>query len=177
MKIRNIIWRYTTPVFAAIILAGAANAQAVVVNPVITPVINPVVNSVVNAVVHPVVNAVVTSTVNPIINANVNAVVNPIVNSTVNPIVTATVTQDINVNPDVNVNVNVNIAYPDMTEGKWFAMIKGDKLNIEFRSGDSDSDHYSSSNKTFSLSEFPKPAKGRKRRFFIKKRGRHYTLF
>ncbi len=49
-----------------------------------------------------------------------------------------------------NVNHNHNI----ITQGKWFATIKGDKINIEFKRDDDNDNDHSSNNNTFLLNEF-----------------------
>ncbi len=108
---------------ATLLIGGPANAQVVTT---VAPVVNPVVTPVVNTITAPVVAPVVVA---PVV-AAVTSDVNPVVD--VDPVV--------DVNPDVNVDVDVNIVGPDMTEGKWFATIKREKIRIEFRT-DSDYEH------------------------------------
>jgi hypothetical protein len=174
-----------------VLAAPTAHAQVVVtpvVTPVVTSTVTPVVTSTVNAVVTPVVtstvNAMVTPTVNASVNAHVNAVVNPVVNAYVHPVVNPVVNvnpivdpvivppvvmPNIDVNPDVNVDVDVNITGIDMNEGKWFATIKGDKIEFEFRGTSDDDENHWSSNETFNLSDFPNLPKGQKGEFSLKR--------
>ena len=90
---------------------------------------------------------------NPVVTANINPVVNPVIAPVID--------NEIN----VDVDMDVNITGIDMTEGKWFATIKGDKVRIEFRAGDDDN-HWSN-NSDFALSEFPTLPKGEKGTFSL----------
>jgi len=72
---------------------------------------------------------------------------------------------DSKINPSIDVNVNTrnekgNIANGKMElEGSWFATIKGDKINIQFRNDD-DEDNSFNNNTTFKLSEVPELPRG-----------------
>jgi len=169
--------------------APFANAQVVVVTtaavaPVVTSTVTPAVTTAVNANVNAIVTPIVTGTVNavvtPMVNAHVNPMVNPVVS--VNPVIVPPLVMpdinpdvNVNVNPNVNVDVNpdvdvdVNVTGVDMTVGKWFATIKGDKIEFEFKGKSDDDDNHWSSNETFNLSDFPNLPKGEKADFSLKR--------
>ena len=55
----------------------------------------------------------------------------------------------------------------DMSHGTWFATIKNDKIQIEFKADDNDENHSWSSSSTFSLSDFPSLPRGAKADFTL----------
>lgn len=54
-------------------------------------------------------------------------------------------------------------------KGLWFAVIKGDKINIEFKSDDDDDNRRWSSSSTFNLSDFPNLPRTEKGTFSVKR--------
>lgn len=142
------------PALGMLLPGTIANAQTMV---------TPVVNANVAAVVAPVVTATVTAVAIPAVRVNPVVVppVAPIVNSVVAPMVAP------EVNVDIDPEINVNITGIDNYEGSWFATLKGDKIDIEFRSGD-DNNNWSNSS-DFMLSEFPSLPKNDKGEFSLKR--------
>jgi hypothetical protein len=73
---------------------------------------------------------------------------------------------DVKTNPKVNVDVNVKSDAKGFVvngeldlEGSWFATIKGDKVNIQFRNDDDDNNNFNN-NTSFKLSELPELPRG-----------------
>lgn len=63
----------------------------------------------------------------------------------------------------------------DRTEGVWFATIKSEKINIEFRGNDDDEHNWSNSN-TFPLSDFPTLPRNEKGDFTLKREAGSITF-
>ena len=72
---------------------------------------------------------------------------------------------DVKTNPNINVNVNTKnqkgfVVNGELElEGSWFATIKGDKVNIQFRNDDDDNNNFNN-NTSFKLSELPELPRG-----------------
>jgi len=63
----------------------------------------------------------------------------------------------------------------DRTEGVWFATIKGEKINIEFRGNEDDEHNWSNSN-TFPISDFPNLPRSGKGDFTLKREAGSVTF-
>jgi len=103
-------------------------------------------------------------------NENVNVETNQDVNVNTKQNIKVDTKQNINVdvktNPKVNVDVNVKSDAKGFVvngeldlEGSWFATIKGDKVNIQFRNDDDDNNNFNN-NTSFKLSELPELPRG-----------------
>ncbi|WP_428329154.1 M56 family metallopeptidase [Mucilaginibacter sp.] len=85
------------------------------------------------------------------------------------PAALAQTTAKAKVKTKTNVDQQAKWSDDDRTEGDWFATIKADKVDIEFKSSDDNNEHNWSSSSTFPLSDFPSLPKDQKGEFSLKR--------